>query len=146
MKIQIAAHGMSFNEGTSEKVIQVLATALQDRRRVRVWYGDVLTGRSWDEENDVCGYIGKSGGSVKVPLLIHNSSSFGGGAILTDCIVKIVDTQSKVVYYQHENFSQSNFTEQGCEVLKDGATYAVCENETQVRNLTEFMNGKRMSK
>lgn len=146
MKKQILAHGMSFNEGTNEKVMQVLSTAQKDRRRVRVWYGDVLTGRSWDEENDVCGYVGKSNGIVKVPLLINNSSSMGGGVILTEHIVKIVDTQSKFVYYQHENFSQSNFTEQGCEVLKDGATYAVCENETQVRNLRDFMNGDRMCK
>jgi hypothetical protein len=146
MKKQIVVHGMSFNEGTNEKVIEVLSMVQKDRRRVRVWFGDVLTGKSWDEENDVCGYIGKSTGMNKIPLLIHNEKSFGGGALLCDSIVKIVDTKSKVIYYQHENFSQSNFTEQGCQVLKDGQTYATCENETKVRNLRDFMNGDRMHK
>ena len=158
MKNRINVHGFSFNEGTNEKVMQVLETANKDRRRIRVWYGDVLTGKSWNEENMVCGYVGKSTGINKIPLLIHSSSCYGGSGLLADCIIKIVDTQSKKVYYQHENFNQPTFVAFGgntlsmehdgyvARVMHDSELYANCKTLTSARRLSDFMNGKRMCK
>ena len=99
--------GTCYNSGTNIRVIERLENAKRLSTRIRVWYGE--NGKSWNEENDICGTIGRSTGSIKIPLLISKSTSFGGGALLTDRIIKIVDTKTKNVLYQHENFSQSFF-------------------------------------
>jgi hypothetical protein len=64
--------------------------------------GDSETGNDWLEENEVHGLIGRSTGIVKVPLLLANSRSTGGGAILDHCIVRIRHGNSTV--YQHTNY------------------------------------------
>lgn len=116
------------------------------KTRLRFWYGDNKTGKSWDEENDVCGYIGRSTGNKKNPLLVNNTRSFGGGALMDDSIVKIVDINTKLVLYQHENFEQGIFTTSGNEVLKNGEIYGRCKSEISAVRLCDFMNGKRMNK
>lgn len=48
------------------------------------------------------GYVSRSCGNFKIPLLINNSRSIGGPSILDGNIVKI--TIDKVVVYQHPNY------------------------------------------
>ena len=142
--------GTCYNIGTSQKVIERIENAKRTGQRIRVWYGD-KDGKSWNEENDICGTVGRSTGSIKIPLLISKSSSFGGGALLTDRIIKIVDTKTKYVLYQHENFSQSFFGADDT-IVWEGAPgdnetiYANCKTPEQAQRLADFMNGKRMSK
>jgi hypothetical protein len=139
-------NGLYFYEGTSEGVMKVICNNLHGDR-LRIWFGDKVTGKSWDEENDVCGYIGRTTGNKPISILLNNQQSSGGGAILTNCIVKIVNTKTKRVLYQHPNFSQSLFTAVGCSVLQDGDTFAPnCKSEVSAQRLADFMNGKRMSK
>ena len=65
-------NGMYFSESTNDKVCNILSTS---KERLRFYYGDIKTGKCWMEEYDTIGYVGKSSGSVKVPLLIKNSTS-----------------------------------------------------------------------
>ena len=105
-------NGTSFHMETDNAVIQVLCDALDTRghgrssRRLRLYYGDVETGRDWEEVYEVTGYIGRSTGRIKIPLLIHNTRSFGGGAILDHCIVKIEHSNKRTggVLYQHPHY------------------------------------------
>lgn len=46
----------------------------------------------WNEQFDVTGYVGRSTGPIKVPLLIHNRRSLGGPAILDHCIIGVRET------------------------------------------------------
>lgn len=89
---------------TPDKVIEVLETARQNRTRVIVDYG-TDDGQSWGEVNDITGYVGRSTGTAKIPLLVHNTRSMGGGAILDHCIVKIMTSKGKKVLYQHPKYS-----------------------------------------
>lgn len=71
-----------------------------DAKRVRIIYGDVASGRPWGDI--VIGYIGKSTGEIPVPLIIYNSRSSGGAAILTESILAITNTlrdQTTTGYY-----------------------------------------------
>ena len=78
-----------FSGGTTAEVINVLELARKQGWRVRLSYGDAQTGRDWLEEYDVEGTISRSMGPVKIPILLPNSRSTGGGGILTNCIVKV---------------------------------------------------------
>lgn len=74
------------------------------RQRLLLDFGDTETGKSWQEKFDIAGYIGRSTGRIKIPLLIHNTRSSGGGAILDHCIIKITDTRTKQVLYKHKKY------------------------------------------
>lgn len=84
----IQADGFYFRRETPDAVRRALAKAFEDRSTVRLWYGDVTTGRAWAEEHDVFGTIGRSCGPVKVPLLVEPGED-GGGHLLDHCIVRI---------------------------------------------------------
>lgn len=93
-------NGTSYHVETPEAVIKVLESARANHTRIVLDYGDVKTGESWGEVYDIAGYIGRSTGSIKVPLLIHNSRSMGGGAILDHCIIGIKTSAGKYPLYQ----------------------------------------------
>ena len=134
-----------YHNETPEEVIAVLENARLNRNRIRVWYGK--DGKSWAEENDIMGYVGRSTGTQKIPLLINNKRSYGGPGLLDHCIVKIVDLKNNRVLYQHDNFSQPLFTYIGNKVFQDSQDYAPqCKNEESARKLCEFMNGQRNHK
>lgn len=94
-------NGTYYDLATRQNVINVLENARLNDYRIRVYYGDISTGLDWNEQYDVTGYVGRSTGPVKRPLLIYNKRSFGGGVILDHCIVKITESKGKRVLYQH---------------------------------------------
>ena len=103
METKIESNGMYFNENTDKQVINVLTNALNSGRKLKFYYGK--DGRTWREEHDTTGTIGRSTGEKKIPLLITSSRSYGGGAIMTDCIHRIIDFKTKQVLYSHKDFT-----------------------------------------
>ena len=94
-------NGTSYNINTPADVITVLERARLDGTRIIVDYGDVETGTSWGEVHDVSGYVGRSTGEIKIPILIHNTRSTGGCGMLTHCILSIKESRGKRVLYTH---------------------------------------------
>ena len=148
--------GLFYDERTPDAVCNILSrfNALHRTRRnsprLRLWYGDIETGRCWMEENDTTGYIGRSTGSIKIPLLIHNSRSYGGGAILDNCIIRITARNSHTnridCLYSHPNFHIPAITIDGASVLFDGAIHANFKTREQAHRYAAFMAGERMNK
>lgn len=100
----IETDGTFYHEQTAEKVVQVLNRFMHDRdTRLRLYFGDAATGKDWEERHDIEGYLGRSTGNVPIPILLHNSRSTGGGAILDHCIVKIEYANKRCggVLYEH---------------------------------------------
>ena len=95
-------NGTCYDVNTAVGVIEELEKAQLSGARIRVFYGDRETGRDWCEENDTMGCIGRSTGSIKIPLLIKTRRSYGGGAILDSAIVKI--QIGRLVVYKHPNY------------------------------------------
>lgn len=93
-----------YHENTDDKMIQLLEDIRLNETRCRFHWGSVRTGCDWGDIHDVKGHISRSTGSIKIPLLIPNKQSLGGGGILTDCIVKITTTKGSEVLYQHPNY------------------------------------------
>jgi hypothetical protein len=97
-------NGTSFDERTPDEVIRVLESARQNRTRLHISLGDTASGWDWLEEFETHGYVGRSMGPVKVPLIVANTRSLGGGSILAHCIVRIRTSAGGRVLYQHPDY------------------------------------------
>ncbi len=92
-------NGTAYHKETPRAVVDALEHARANSYRIIVDYGDVKTGKSWGEVYDIAGYVGRSGGSIKIPLLVHNSRSLGGGGLLDHCILSIRTARGKKLLY-----------------------------------------------
>ena len=147
----------NFDEKTNDAIQRVITSAYHSKQRLRVVFGDVETGEDWLEEHCVIGTVGRSTGTIKKPLLINNSRSTGGCAILTSCILKIVDVKSKHVLYEASNYKKpilvkcvSTHNDYMYDVynVKNGSNilHARFKTEKSADNYIEFMQCKRMTK
>ena len=145
-------NGTYFKEETNDKVIDLLEDARLNNSRIRIFYGDTSTGKSWLDEYDVLGYIGRSTGETKIPLLISTRSSFGGSALLDSCIVKI--TKDKRTIYEHPKFHIGNveIKDADSDIVKKGYLFSVFvdsklhanfRSKERAENWVEFMKGTR---
>jgi hypothetical protein len=127
-------------------VMQALERANNTGTRIRIWYGDTNTGLAWAEENDVVGYVGRSTGKIKAPLLIQNKRSADAGIIVHSCIVRIDTTQGRTLY-KHRNFNAGNWwaDTQG-QLWHFGEVWGMFESELHAIRRMNFMLGKRYSK
>ncbi len=105
---KVSDSGTYYSEKTSDDVIRVLESLRGTSQRVKIYLGDKNTGRDWMEEDGKVGKIGRSSGPIKIPILLKTINSDGGGAILDDCIVKIVTSpiSSARVLYVHPRYHQ----------------------------------------
>jgi hypothetical protein len=96
----------AYHNETPESMRQLLERIRINKWRVRFHWGDTATGRDWCETYDTTGTLGRSMGPCKVPILLNNARSMGGGAILDHCIVKIefANKRRGGVLYQHPNY------------------------------------------
>ena len=134
-----------YHQDTPDAVKRVLENAMHSRRRLRLFYGDAVTGKDWGEEYDVLGYIGRSGGNVKIPLLVNNRRSLGGPAILDHCIVKIMDGRRTL--YEHPHYDAGHYEiNDDHEVARDGETVARFKSHKQAANYVAYMLGQRSRK
>ena len=134
-------NGISFLTETPDAVCNILARYCGNRnQRVRIFLGDTKTGKDWFESYDTIGYIGRSCGTVKIPLLIHNTRSMGGSAILEHCIVKI--TVDKKTVYQHPNY-HCPIEKRGNELYDTEKNVCIYRNPDGVDNMLQFFLGQR---
>lgn len=95
-KYKITESGTAYHIDTPDHLVQILERLREQKTRIKLDYGDTKTGKSWNEEYDITGRLGRSyGGKFNVPLLIHNARSWGGGAILDHCIIAISHANKK---------------------------------------------------
>lgn len=125
---------------------RIINSLIHKNIRVRVFYGKT-DGKAWVEEFDIMGYIGRStGGDMAIPILLYNKKSIGGCGILVDSIVKLVETKSKKVLYQHPKFTMPDIQTHFCYVMVDNGIHANCTTNEKAIRLTKFLKGERNSK
>ncbi len=134
-------NGTYYKEETPYQLIDILENARHCKTRIRIFYGDTETGRSWNEEHDIIGTLSRSSGKRQVPILMYNSRSYGGTAILDHRIIRI--TSDKRIIYTHDNFHIGVLTHKENDVYIDGTLQASFKNETQAKNYMEFLEGNR---
>jgi hypothetical protein len=134
----------TFHNETPAAVRRELERARVLGYRVRLHYGSQATGRDWLEGYGTEGYIGRSTGRVRVPLIVHNARSTGGPAILDHWIVRIVTAAGGRELYRHPNWHtpalepvKSNG--RTFDVTADGEFYATFSSErARARFLSRF--------
>lgn len=104
-----------FDPGTDPKVATVLETRRQTSGKVRLVLGNTCTGAPWLNEYDVVGKIGRSDGSLKIPLLVEDGESCGS-AILTACVLNIIDWKSGRALYRHPAYLEPELSLQPSDV------------------------------
>jgi hypothetical protein len=147
MKEYKTENGTSYDVRTPDEVVAILENARQNRTRLHVSLGDSESGRDWIEENTVHGVIGRSTGSIKIPLLIYNRRSLGGPGLLDHCIVRIRESLGGRVLWSHPRYHHGRLeirqkTEPvklrdgrmlTVDVLREGEVQAAFENVTKAR-------------
>tara|TARA_R100001440_G_scaffold23141_3_gene37663 strand:+ start:2040 stop:2369 length:330 start_codon:yes stop_codon:yes gene_type:complete len=93
-------NGTSYDKRTDDEVIRILEHCRMNNIRVVLDYGDTKTGKSWNERYGITGKVGRSSGQIKVPILLYNKRSHGGGAMLTHCIIGIKRSKGKDTLYR----------------------------------------------
>ena len=136
-----------FDPGTDTSAAKVLESCRTHERKIRLILGDTLTGEPWLEEHDVVGRIGRSIGTLKVPLLIE-SGEHGGSAILCACILAIVDWASGNFLYRHDAYREAELSikpsadaERPWDVLRHEEVVASFRDIGQAGAYLAFMRG-----
>lgn len=149
--IQTAPQDTQFDPDTHMMVKLYLEAYRKTGAKVRLFFGDVDTGRDWLSEHDVLGRISRTTGPLKAPILVEENDS-GGGIILSACVLKIVDVTSKELIWQHPNYQEPSFdvkesstvANYAAEVWVDGACHARFKSVEKANNWKDFMRGARM--
>jgi hypothetical protein len=120
-------------ELANKQVVETILTKyIGTKHHVRLFYGDVETGRDWADEFGMNGYCGRSIGMEPCLLLIANSRCLGGSAILTRCVLRIIVERLEV--YRHPLYQEikwkcndnesPDYKALPFEVLRDGEVHA----------------------
>lgn len=151
MKQYKVVNGTSYDVRTPSEVIRVLENARLNRTRLHISYGHTdgsKAGLDWLEEHDVHGYIGRSMGPIKIPLMVNNRRSLGGPGLLDHCVVRIRESAGGRVLYQHPtyHFGTMEIRQKAepvtlpdgrvlrVDVFRDNELHAAFENMAQVRH------------
>lgn len=170
-------NGTFYSAEALDGTILALEYARVNRIRIRIFYAyktaeekengvedsefDVL--EVWNGEFYCIGRLGRSGGNIKVPILLSSSSSCGGTPILDGRTVLVKTTEGKVLFSADglkfpEWKVNADSDKKTCELLYKTSlmegfkTYATCKNEDfqkAVRclgNLSGYMQGVRFTK
>lgn len=145
-------NGTAYHKDTPKAVVDALEKARQNGSRVRIWYGDKKTGKSWHEEWDTIGTIGRSNGTIKIPILLKSARSSGGGGLLDDSIVRLAVGGKDV--YRHPKYKDSEYKISADDSVKDyshrvdidGEEHARFKSQSRAQRYIDFMSGKRAGK
>ena len=141
----------------NDSLMTILLNSYAYNFRIRIWYGDPETGRSWNEEYNTMGRIGRTTGNIKIPILVKNSRSWGGGSVLVGSIIRIDDIEDKRTLWKvpnfhvedmkvYEIFGNENYKYQVAKLSEDSGKWEVqasFKTEKQAHNWVAFMRGER---
>lgn len=156
-----------YRAGTPKKVAAILEAARSSHcdsgtqgTILRLFYGDPETGRDSCEEFETIGFIGRSGGPMRVPLILEPllddvrdiTSSAYGGSIDTVNVLRIIDVRRAEEVYRAENYVLPQFAIVANEsralrrvaVTRDGQTVSVFDDHESAAQWIAFMQGFRV--
>jgi hypothetical protein len=94
--------GTHYSAEYPDKLIDNLQQYRENGTRLRFESGDMKTGQSWGDRES--GRIGRSTGTIKIPLVVHNERSMGGGAL--GSIVKVTEAKGGREVWTHSAYKE----------------------------------------
>jgi len=144
-----------FDARTPVKVQRILEAARRSEDTFRVFIGDTGSGLDWMDPYDTVGRVHRSNDPMKVPLLVP-AGQCGGPALLTHCIVRIINVTKGEELYRHPTYHLPKLELQEAasydkadgythcvKVEKDGEmdTLKLFESKGKAAHWLAFMNG-----
>lgn len=101
-------NGTHYHGETPDDVIAVLERARKSRTRLHLSFGynNTIPGLDNLSEFETYGYISRTMGPLKCPIIVHNSRGIGGGMISTQLIVRIQTSNHKLELWRHPQYHQ----------------------------------------
>jgi hypothetical protein len=93
-----------YHDETPVEVANILEACRLYNKRIKFRYGNITgpeAGQDWGDSMDMCGYVSRSCGQFKVPIVLYNKRAMGGAHILDHRIIKIQTSRGGKVLYQH---------------------------------------------
>ena len=93
-----------YHDETPVEIANVLETCRLNKTRIKFRYGYTTgpqAGQDWGDSVYMCGYVSRSCGTMKVPIVLYNTRTRGGPSILDHCIIQIQTARGGKVLYQH---------------------------------------------
>lgn len=97
-------NGTWYHDETPVEVANTLEHCRLNKVRIKFRYGDITGPEAGQDEGDamdMCGYVSRSCGTMKVPIVLYNKRSDGGAHILDHRVIKIQTSNGGKVLYQH---------------------------------------------
>ena len=94
----IIVDGTSYHKETPADLIRVLEQLRKEMSHIILSYGDVKTGKVWIGITPNSGFIDRTSGPIKVPIILRTLRSSGGVPILAHCIFTIQSNTNKTIY------------------------------------------------
>lgn len=111
---------LTFDEGTSIAVVDILTRALTEERRLVIEYGDAKTGQSWGWEHVAEGYVIAERG---LPAIKYNARVAEATVIRSAQIVQILTSDGGTIY-KGSGYTPSHHWP-GAAIKREGGTWAV---------------------
>lgn len=135
-----------FPAGTPSKVASVLEDLRDTDTVVRIIQGDPQTGKSWLDEYDVVGYVRRTVGTMKCPMLVEPLDdgdgyvrSAGAGHIIgAERVLRIIDCDTLRDLYRAPNYKAPRLTMGESSEQTSAAGYPFSVRDEQGQTIASF--------
>jgi hypothetical protein len=106
-KVKSTGDHFYLDKDTADDVRHVLNSVYAGSRRgarIRVWYGNVVTGRAWNNTFNVAGYLGSTTKRIQEPVIRALKSATEGEIVNAAQIVRIDMVETGETLYRHAKF------------------------------------------
>lgn len=113
-KVKSTGDHFYLDKDTADDVRHVLNSVYAGSRcgaRIRIWYGNVATGRAWNNTFNVAGYLGSTTKRLQEPVIRALKSAAEGQIVNAAQIVRIDMVETGETLYRHPKFHVAAFSD-----------------------------------
>lgn len=143
--------GTWFAPETPVAIQKLVNRLIHSNEKVRIFHGDRTTGRSWMEEFDVIGRVGRSTGTLKIPLLVSEEDNYGR-SLLEASIIRVIRCSDGKNLYRHPGFHvppmqvvENEHPQYAASVLVEGVVEARFKSYAKACHWVAFMTGETVT-
>lgn len=137
-----------FHPATPRSVRSALEAARIARRPVRLYYGDVATGRDLMVLTGTVGYIGRRGTVLQFPVLCPSAESTHGSRIHDNALVRIEYVHDHIDLWRHPRYhlprlDRVHLPDGRVRLVVDGTRDLDFDDEAEVEAFRRYVAGQR---